>query len=85
MSLKTAVSITVGKHEYIEQLASVLARAFANDPLTRCGILYEDSAPNDTVVSPDRWTKFWIPNITNKINTGGQIIEAGNWAAAALW
>jgi len=85
MSPDTAVAITVGKQEYAEHLADVIAAAFDGDALNRANILYQDSAPNDTVISQERWLKRWIPNIKKKIEAGAQAVEAGNWAAAALW
>lgn len=85
MSSSAAVVTTFGAHDYVEPLARVAAAAFSNDVFVRSIILYEDSAPNDTVISQERWLKHWIPNIAKKIDRGAQIIEAGNWAAAALW
>jgi hypothetical protein len=75
----------VGKHNYVENLAGVLAAAFKSDPLARANVLHLDSLPNDAVIPHERWLKYWIPSIKTKVEAGGQIIEAGNWAAASLW
>jgi hypothetical protein len=85
MSSGTAVSITMGKHEYVENLADVFAAAFNGDALERAAVLYQNSAPNDAVISREQWVKHWTQNIKKKIEAGGQVVEAGNWAAAALW
>jgi hypothetical protein len=85
MSSGTAVSITMGKHEYVEKLADVFAVAFNGDALERAAVLYQHSALNDAVISREQWVKHWTQNIKKKIEAGGQVVEAGNWAAAALW
>ena len=85
MSSSASVPLTVGTHEYVEPLANLFTAAFTSDALERAGILYQDSTPNDELIPKERWFNHWIENIRIKIDSGGQIMEAGNWAAAALW
>lgn len=85
MSYKSLPPITVGKDEYAERVAQVIAEAFAGDALNRAAILSKDSLPNDTVISRERWIEHVLPSIQSKVAVGAHLVEAGDWAAVALW
>jgi hypothetical protein len=77
--------VTTGDGNYADRLANVLAAAFAGDALNRAVIRHSDSLPNDAEISHERWVEHFISSTKSKIACGGIAIEAGNWAAAALW
>lgn len=76
---------TVGGEEYAERLADVIAASFAKDALNYYVITHVDSAPHGTVVTQQRRIDHFLPGIRKKAAAGGQLVEAGNWAGAALW
>jgi hypothetical protein len=77
--------VTTGSGDYVERLVNLMAAAFARDPLNRAMILYSDSLPNDAEIGHERWVEHFLPSTKNKASSGGILVEAGNWAAAALW
>ena len=85
MALKTLPRVTVGKSEYVERVARLIGEAFAQDALNRAAILSKDSLPNDAVISPERRFQHFLPGVQKKLTIGALLVEAGDWAAAALW
>jgi hypothetical protein len=77
--------LTTGGGEYVERLSNLMAAAFARDPLNRATILYSNSLPNNAEISHERWVEHFLSSTKNKASSGGILVEAGNWAAAALW
>lgn len=77
--------ITVGTDEYAERIADVLAEAFANDALNRAAVLSSDSLPNDVKIPKERRIKHFLPSIRTRVALGAHLVEAGDWAAVALW
>lgn len=84
-SIPTALPTTTGDVNYIEHLARVIAAAFVDDSLNRYFILSKDSLPNTTVISEEKRFNHFLPGIKKGAETGGVIVEAGDWAGAALW
>ncbi|TVY80743.1 Uncharacterized protein LSUE1_G002553 [Lachnellula suecica] len=85
MATKILPPITIGSIGRAEQIAHVICKAFAGDALNRAAILSLDSSPNDTVISLERCIQHFIPSIKNKAASGALLVEAGDWAAVALW
>jgi hypothetical protein len=77
--------VTTGSGEYVERLVDVIAAAFAGDALNRAIILHSDSLPNDAEISHERRVEHFLRSTKSKVSSGGILVEAGNWAAAALW
>ena len=77
--------VTTGGGDYVERLVNVMAAAFAGDPLNRALILHSDSMPNDAEIRHERRVEHFLPSTKSKASSGGILVEAGNWAAAALW
>jgi hypothetical protein len=85
MSSNPQIPITIGGAEYVEPLASLLAAAFVNDPINRYIILSTDDIPNDAVITQERRVEGFLPRLRARAEAGPHFVEAGNWAAAALW
>ena len=85
MSPKTLPPITVGNDEYVERLTKVIGEAFARDALNRASILSADSLPNDAEISTSRRVKHFLPGIKRRAASGAFLVEAGDWAAVAIW
>jgi hypothetical protein len=85
MTPRTLPAISTGKEEYAERFATVIGTAFAGDALNRAALLTKDSLPNDTVISDEQRTKHFLLGIRNKAETGGILVEAGDFAAVAVW
>lgn len=85
MASKSILPITTGKEDYAERLAGVVGSAFARDALNRAVILAKDSLPNDAEISGERRAQHFLPLIKNQAGNGGILVEAGNWAAVAVW
>jgi hypothetical protein len=77
--------VTTGGGDYVERLVNVIAAAFAGDPLNRAVILYSDSLPNDAKIRHERRVEHFLPSTLSKASSRAILVEAGNWAAAALW
>ncbi|CZR67880.1 uncharacterized protein PAC_17779 [Phialocephala subalpina] len=85
MASKSLPPITVGKDEYAERIAHVIADAFAGDALNRAAVLSLDSLPNDAEIPRERRIKHFLPSIKTRVGLGAHLVEAGDWAAVALW
>ena len=85
MTSNSLPPITVGNEEYAERIANVISEAFARDPLSRAALLSLDSLPNDAEIPTERRIKHFLPGIKKKAASGALLVEAGNWAAVALW
>jgi len=81
----SSVKLTVGGEEYISQMANVIGLAFLNDPVARYFYLTEDNLPNDAVISHERRARGTAERLKKRIVTGPHLVEAGNWAAGAVW
>lgn len=84
MASKSNIPITTGKEDY-DRLASVIGSAFARDALNRAVILTRDSLPNDAEISDEYRTQHFLPLVRTQAENGGVLVEAGNWAAVAVW
>lgn len=85
MSANNGVKITVGGAEYIAPMAKLLAPAFADDPVGRYLYLSEDDLPNDAIVSNERREDGFVSRLTLRMATRPHLVEAGDWAAGAVW
>lgn len=81
----TNVQITVGGEEYIRRASEVIAAAFLNDPIARYFYLNDDNLPNDAEVSLERRARGTADRLKTRIVVGPHLVEAANWAAAAVW
>jgi hypothetical protein len=79
------VVTTSTSSEYIERFANVIGASFVNEPLNRWITLYNESLPNDTILTPEKVAQHFLPDIKKKVEAGASIAEAGDWAAAAQW
>ena len=78
--------VTTGtSQEYIERFADVIGASFVNESLNRWIMLYTESLPNDTILTPEKIAQHLLPDIKKKVEAGASIAEAGDWAAAAQW
>lgn len=77
--------ISVGDIAYAERLAQVIGAAFARDALNRAVMLTTDGSPNDAQITVERRADFLLPSIRSKAAHGALLVEAGDWAAVALW
>lgn len=68
-----------------ERAAETVASAFEEDALYRAILLTTDSLCNDAKISTERRAEYLIPRIREKMRRGALLVEAGNWAAVALW
>jgi hypothetical protein len=82
MASAPSPTITVGGQEYAEPLADVIAGAFESDPLNRYIVLSGDPSLNDV---KEKRKEGILGRIKNRAEAGAHLVEAGNWAAAALW
>jgi len=78
-------ALTIGGIEYIPRVSQILASAFANDPLARYIYLSGDDLPNDAIITQERREKGFVERLTGRIVTGPHLVEAGGWAACAVW
>ncbi|KAF8853230.1 hypothetical protein BDZ45DRAFT_629291 [Acephala macrosclerotiorum] len=85
MPSQTLPSITVGTEEYADRVADVIAEAFADDALNRAAVLSSDSLPKDAKIPKARRVKHFLPSIRTRVALGAHLVEAGDWAAVALW
>ncbi|KAF5858057.1 hypothetical protein ETB97_004926 [Aspergillus alliaceus] len=77
--------VTVGGEAYAERAANIISEAFAHDALNRAMIITSYSLSNEVGVSVERRTYHFLSSIRRKVRDGGLLVEAGNWAAVALW
>lgn len=63
---------------------ALTARVFLNEPLTVIFLLEADR-PKDGKISLEHVLNRYAIRTTRKLADGGVIIEAGDWAAAAIW
>jgi hypothetical protein len=85
MPINTVPLVTIGGEAYVERVAKVICTAFAVDALNRAVLLQLDSLPNDAEISIERRIRHFTPSIQNSAKSGSLLMEAGNWAAAAVW
>lgn len=63
---------------------ALAARVFVNEPITRI-LRLEAEKPADGVLRIEHVLNGYAIRTTRKLKDGGVIIEAGDWAAAAIW
>jgi len=85
MASRTLPPIKIVNVDQSEQFASVIGEAFAGDALGRANILSRDGLPNDAKIPIERRIKQFLPLIQSKASDGAILVEAGDWAAVALW
>lgn len=75
--------ITAGTSaEYMRRLEEISSRAFAAEPLT---IAFASERLGITEVTPADIACAHATRLATKVAAGAEIVEAGNWAAAACW
>lgn len=79
------VVLTVGGAEYIPRIAKLLATAFADEPVGRYINLSSNNLPNEATISQERREQAFIERLTGRIVANPLLIEAGDWAAGAVW
>lgn len=80
-----SVVTTTGGDEYVLRVAEVIAAAFSNSIFTA----YLHRTPESTWPSTQVPVKIIKPyfekNIAQRVLHGAELVEAGNWAAVAVW
>lgn len=77
--------ISVGGVSYAERVAQIIGSAFARDALNRAIMLTTDGLPNNAQITVDRRASHLLLGIREKAVHGALLVEAGDWAAVALW
>jgi len=81
----SAIKVTVGGEEYIPQLANLLALAFLNDPVARYYDLIDNDLPNTSAIEVAKRVQGTSDRLKHRIKVGPHLVEAGDWAAGAVW
>ncbi len=77
---------TISREEDVRQFAQVVGAAFSNDYLNRYLFLGRESRPDHPKLSDaDLRAEYWLPPITNRLKSGGILVQTYDWAAVALW
>lgn len=80
-----SVKVTVGGAEYIPRMANIIALAFQKDPINRYFVLTEGDLPNDAVVPHETRVQATQGRLEKRIVVKPELVEAGDWAAGAVW
>lgn len=85
MSEKTASTTSVIGPSHISPLVSLFAAAFAQEPCTRVVIAEKDHLSSVAGISLQRRIEHFTPLVMARAEAGAEFVEAGGWAAAAIW
>ena len=80
-----SVKLTVGGAEYVPRMANIIALAFQKDPIGRYLYLTEGNLPNDADIPHETRVQSTQGRLEKRIVVGPQLVEAGDWAAGAVW
>jgi hypothetical protein len=76
---------TIINESQVEHFMTVISAAFAGDALNRAAMLYSSSLPNSTAFTQKQVEDYFRPSTVKKAGSGAILLEAGDWAAVALW
>jgi hypothetical protein len=81
----TSRSITVGGQEYASPVAEVIATAFSSSFFTAYLLRSPDSTWPTDQIPPEIIKPHFQKNVLRKVELGAELVEAGNFAAVAVW
>jgi hypothetical protein len=80
---------TVTTKEDIAKFTQTIARAFANDYFSRHLKLGGESRPDHPKLTAQdadqKWIEYWEKPINARVEAGGVLVQACDFAAVALW
>jgi hypothetical protein len=82
---QTVPSITVGGPEYAVRVGEVLAAAFSSQIFTAYTLRSADSTWKSTQIPSHIIQPHFQHIAAEKASLGAEFVEAGNWAAVAIW
>lgn len=85
MSPENLPLITICRANDVEPFMRVIGVAFGSYPVSRHYILHIENLPNDAPISIERQIQHFTPSVISKAAVGAHLVEAGGWAAVALW
>lgn len=77
--------ITTGGLDYVSRVAEVIAAAFSNTIFTAYLHRKPESTWPSTNVPVDILKPYFESVVTHRALHGVELVEAGNWAAVAVW
>lgn len=80
-----SVLTTTGGEECVGQVAEVIAAAFSNSIFTAYLHRTSESTWPSTQVPIEILRPYFEKNIAHRVLHGAELVEAGNWAAVAVW
>ncbi|RAO66336.1 uncharacterized protein BHQ10_002348 [Talaromyces amestolkiae] len=80
-----SVLTTTGGDEYVGRVAEVIAAAFSNSIFTAYLHRTSESTWPSTQVPIEILRPYFEKSIAHRVLHGAELVEAGNWAAVAVW
>ncbi|KAJ9252951.1 hypothetical protein DTO207G8_4471 [Paecilomyces variotii] len=81
----TLPAISIVGEEYANQAAEVIAAAFSSSPFTGYLLRNADSTWPSNQIPSEIILPHFQESTPKKLKYGAELVEAGNWAAVAVW
>lgn len=81
----TLPAISIVGEEYANQAAEVIAAAFSSSPFTGYLLRNADSTWPSSQIPSEIILPHFQESTPKKLKYGAELVEAGNWAAVAVW
>ncbi|KAJ9210139.1 hypothetical protein DTO166G4_8228 [Paecilomyces variotii] len=81
----TLPAISIVGEEHANQAAEVIAAAFSNSPFTGYLLRNADSTWPSNQIPSEIILPHFQESTPKKLKYGAELVEAGNWAAVAVW
>lgn len=81
------IPITTGGLEYADRVGAVIAAAFSRSPYVAYTLRGAESTPwpSTEPIPSETIVPHYQCAVAKKASMGAELVEAGNWAAVAVW